>query len=530
MTRHILTLLFIVTLSAVNAQVYPFADDENIAFAGIYPLKHNEDIVGYCTIGMEILPEQGKYNRGRGRVIKGKGPTRRSTMVIQLMDAELNVLGKSDLRVTEVTTVRSVAYNGELLALEFVEVEEEKKFVITFDGAGQKVKRYALPWLQTDKPAYNTRLRNEGYTNFHSAPGGFIYVANGAPGMRMVRMNGEAITNEYKVSFLPNDPDAKAWHFHSPRSNKRDNKIKPLVIDKELLVLNVTTLKSKFFLQGASKIIGLDIKTGKVLFEHARDSKEQPLKLSSGRVIGEEIYLVGYDVGKSKKLLTAPPHGIDLVVYSKEGKPLEVRRVLVSDVAGGVVKSRSGPNAASLIGAITGISGLDGRQLFLHDFHINAEGQIFVAGEMYTGGNGRIFSEEGIGIALDRNLKPLDFKQFEKGRKAFYGPNEYAPGSTTAYSVKLSGGFNFGYLYGGSSTSYGAYTQVLKKKKRANELNVHLLVLHDGQLSHDKISFPSTKLYARVLPAKEGYVLIGELNREKEKYGIRIERLDLAIK
>ncbi len=511
--RHLILFFLLLSVAGLAAQIYPFSDDENVAFAGIYPLEHEESVVGYCVVGREILPPRGEYLKGRGRYVDN-GPARQLSFVVQLLDTELAVLGQSDFAASENTTVQSVAYNGGLLALELTDPEEKKKYVMTFDGSGQKVKQFVLPWIHTDTKDQQRLLQAEGYKTLFSAADGFIYVANGNPGSALAPSK-----TMYKVTFLPNDPEQKPWHYSSEKKIAGLNRVKPIAEGQDLIVFSISSKKGYFNKRGASSVIGLNASDGKLRFRHERDDERYPVSVYDGRIIDDRLYVVGFDVGESGLILTDPPLAINLLVYDLDGQQVDHRRNYLDE---------------ALEGGIDFVSrgrGKDNDRLFIHDFNIDRDGQIFMAGELYTVTSKGVFPNKAVSALFDSTLQVKVMDSFEKEEGAFYLANSrLTQESKVAFYAKQQGAFGYSSLKTSGSVTYSTYIVLNNPRSASSPLKVYFHVLNEDKLVSDNIQFPSVQRYPKVLPAKEGYVLVGELNTEKKEYGIRIERLALNSK
>lgn len=493
--------LLLVTQPA-SAQRATFSGVESSYFQKSGVLRTGGVISGYYIIN---------YNKP----MEGEG-----YYVLQLLDQDLNKVGEKPLSPDENLRIGSVAYNGERLGVEMLDHERNRKWIEIFDGNGEFQHRRQMTYSPIDLPGVQTIGALFGGTTMVAATGGFLHFNTATDGKRPTS------DTYYRVTYVPNDADDRGWSTRSSSRMKDSQGAAYLTSNDSMVVFAVYTMTGgKMSTKCTMSIMGYGLHSGKKLFSYAPDAKEIQTRYIKGQIVGDELVVVGTNVGKSSKVFTDHPIGIDVIKLSLGGKVIERSGFSIEeDMADHFDVSRQGK-----------IKGLG--SLFIHDLGITAKQEIVIAGEFYKVFNGDIKIEEGLLIQLRPDLTVAEVKLIEKGRTGsmlddgisnlLNAKISLSRAPIIAAVSKLNHDFDFAFLDQGREVITTTYFSGRTEVKESNRLSLYVNTLLDGELMEDKVEFAVSSDRVIVLPAKEGYLAVIEYSKKNKSLDIHMERLKL---
>ena len=497
---RLLLLVCLLTAGQLPAQYQPFADDPNTSVSGVYPLYYDGVLNGYAVLGRTVPKSAQGKSRG-----KSKGAGYSQQLTLELIDPELNVLGSTTLRGKSTALVEAVAYNGQNIAVEFVDAVDERRYVLIFDGEGTQIDRHAIPWTVYTAGDAAANLKHFNVTSLVPVSTGFLASSHGGEKMSLRQMN-------YSIKHLSNDPEERAWYMRSS-SKEKDYRMIALGAHADSIGVFMINIKEGILSdKGRTQVKGVNLKTGKEAFSYELDREDIAVNISGGRYLNGKIYLAGWDAGKKGKIFTDPPVGINLMVFDPATGLESRERILIEDAISGSLGEMSGNKVKGL-----------GR-LFVHEFGVTDAGEVVMSGEFYREFNGELAARDGITILLDSKLNVKDVQLINKGKSGNAGLGILRDGISLAKSSKIAiigkikGAFDFMYLNERGQNVYSTYVSGRSEIRKNKEVTVYFHVIKDGKIIAEELTFASNSV-PWILPAQPGYVLIGD------EAGLRLERL-----
>ena len=288
-----------------------------------------------------------------------------------------------------------------------------------------------------------------------------------------------------------------------------------------------------------SYLVGLDLETGKQLFENSTDNAKYKFYPTSLSIVNEnkpvlygEYFSPDGNVVKDKSL------GFAFITIDEKGKfisekydswALDMARVL--DV--------------SSKGKIDELG-----YMFVHKIIQTADGNIYAIGEGYkkaasglgialkilSGGGGsgvsamKIVVTDMITIKFDKDFNVKEAKIYEKNKNNIMLPEGYGTISTMLLGkvVKYNfGGFDYEYMQvNKDNTSFTVCYSDYVKEKGYKGGTFNSITINEGKITTDKINTKSDASSSHVLPGKQGQVLLIEYYKKAKRIDVHFEKLN----
>lgn len=467
---------------------------ESTYFKKSGPLRTNGVISGYYMINYH----------------KAKGET--GYYVLQLFDQELNKVGEKPFPPDEDLRIGAVAYNGERLGVEMLDHAQERKWIEIFNGKGEFQHRRQMTYSIMDAPEAAGSKALLGGQSMVAADGGFLHF-NMAPDGKLINLK-----SYYRVTYIPNEAENRGWSTRSSARSDGSQGAIYLTSNDSLVVFGVYTRVGSILTGKCTMgVVGYGLHSGKKLFSYTPERKELQTRFLKGKVIGNELVVVGTSVGKSSKLFTDHPTGIDVIRLSLKGKVLEKATLSIAD-------DLTDYFDVSRKGKIKGIG-----NLFIHDIGITERQEIVIAGEFYKVSHGDIKAKQGLLVHLRPDLSVATVKLIEKGitRPMSTIGLATARGPIVAALGKMYNRFDFAFLDEGKELVTTTFFSGSSQAYESGHMSLYVHTLLDGELVADKVEFTAASDWVIVLPAKEGYLAVIEYNEDSKSLDVHMERLRL---
>lgn len=440
--------------------------------------------------------------------------------VLQLLDQELNEVGKKPLPQDENLRIGEVAYNGQLLAIEMIDHIRERKWIEVYDGQGEFQYRRQMTYSVFDLPQATGATALYGGKSLVAADGGFLHFN--------LTTDGKRITSDsyYRVTYIPNDDTDRGWTTRSSSRIKESQGAVYLTSNDSVVVFGVFTMQgSKLSTKCTMEVMAYGVHSGKKLFTYTPGEEATQTRFIKGQIVGDRLILVGTNVGKSSKLFTDHPEGVDVIKLSLDGKLLEKSSLSIADDLAAYFDVTNQ-------GKVKGLG-----SLFIHDIGMTAGEELVIAGEFYRVFNGDIQIEEGLLIQLTPTLDVATVKLVDKGRTGSMldggilslanAQISFARGPLVAATGKVENKFDFAFLHEGAEVITTAYFIGRSEARKNKHMSLLVNTLLDGELIEDRLEFEAASDWVIVLPAKEGYLAVIEYSTSQKSLDIHMERLRL---
>ena len=186
-----------------------------------------------------------------------------NTYLLKILDNNLNEVSKKTMTGEKTLNLHEVAYNGSSIMLKFFN-SDPKEYGLVFKRYDRNAEFKSKKVIPMDKKReavlyLGAGLKPEDYNalNMYAIEGkGFVDY--------MPRKNKKA---GYSITFLPEEGKGKKWVYKSDEESKEIEEATFLASDGKILVNAITKLPSRTSRDYRSFLLGIDIATGKKLFE-----------------------------------------------------------------------------------------------------------------------------------------------------------------------------------------------------------------------------------------------------------------------
>jgi hypothetical protein len=285
-----------------------------------------------------------------------------------------------------------------------------------------------------------------------------------------------------------------------------------------------------------SSIIGLDLETGRQIFEKPTDSKYRFYPASLSQLNDGKAYIYGEYFDANANIAKDKSLGFAFWGIDEKGKILSEKYCSWSVDMGKYLD-------VSAKGKID-----DFGYMYLHSILQASDGSIFAIGEGYKKvasalGIASKFLSQGRGISaikikitdmilikFDKDFNVKEAKVYEKNSNNIELPGgmEFVSGPLLGKMIKYNyGGFDYEYMQTNKDVSsftvcYSDYV----KGKDYKGATFNSISYNEGKITTDKINTKSESARYGILPNKQGQVLIIEYNRKEKKIFTHIEKLN----
>jgi len=275
------------------------------------------------------------------------------------------------------------------------------------------------------------------------------------------------------------------------------------ILDEKNVFLEVFNLKTR-----ESVFHSLDPKTGKLLFKYKlSDKKSEYSYYCTIEALEDRFVVIGkFSPFKSK---TGYNHekakGFFRIEIDKQGNELSKKYVFWEDLAP-VIKIKGNGKVEE-----------DKYRLSSKRFFVFKDGRISIINEkrkvgknIFLGENVKTTDFVILNFDVDFNIKTVDTIEKEKSKWTY---------SDYLYSQEIDYGKGIAFFY-------ADYKESAKGKKAKKNWVLGIVTIKEGKVSNEQIPMSSDDHFLYPYKAKEGYILLRELNKDDEHDQIRLERLN----
>jgi hypothetical protein len=453
-----------------------------------------------------------------------------NSYLLRILDQNLNEVSENKIEESKNFYLLEAAYNEESLMFKFYDAKEKTISFYQFDSKSQlKSKSSRKVESKFELYAYNSQAEKEESdgTNLFAIPGqGFVDY-----GMKKDNKPGYAIT------FYPESKGNNGWVYESASNSKEVEMAGYVAASKNLLLSSVMSRNNLMSSKFETYLLGIDIHTGKKLFEKKVEDSQYELNFISANIDENtgNVALLGQYYKKNDNVIKDKSLGLCSYLMSAEGSIIsknyaswltDVKRFLPVNAKGKIE---------------------DVGYLYFHKIVKNADGRYVAVGEQYRraasaagiaitvmGGKGagvtKMVIEDLVFLEFNPQFKLENVKIFDKSKTSVEFPAGYDLASTqlTALYLKSLGFFDYSYSQlnqDGTAFSVG-YVDYEKKQGEKDGLIFGAITYVDREYTTDKLSLETEASSLRVIPAKPGHIMITEYFRKTKKLDMRLEKIN----
>lgn len=505
-------LFFIALVSAVCFSAYAQQKSLNeitsfkIRNSGSF-IDNNNDVDGYY-----FYYEVDKLKKGKREY------------AIKMLDNNLNDIATKSYIDDKNTVLVQSKFNNQSLMFAMVNVKEKFYKLVSFDKQGNKgddvkieVSNKDVRWLSYMMKSGNFNLL------FPVDDNGFLF--------NYVKDNKKI---GYGLKYISTN-NGKSWDYNSPQDAKEIMSINPIEANEKVVVALETSKKSKLSSTIDMKIVVIDIKTGKKLFDKDFSREENPRLITNAFLTKENnLVLLGEYFKKGDNIIKAKSEGLFAQVVDLSGN-------MISDVKAdweSKINKMMPPDS-------------DGKKkkntyVYFHDIIRTQDGSYYGIGEKYrktvslkgtllTGqvGSGmtQLTITDAVFFEFDESFNLKEIHQVKKGKSRAPNLADFGSPQLNAHVLKNLGAFDYEFTQIDTDRDrfYATFIDYERLKGEKNKLAFKSIIYNEGALSEDKIYLNRStgKIRYRVLPAKLGHVMLLEYNRKEKTLDIHLEKLNI---
>lgn len=508
-------LFFIVLLATAQAQTKTFDDVLEVRLQDMGPIYQDQQVKGYYLF----------YNME-------KADRKNNNYKLIVLDDNLNKVSEKDMVESKYIQLSDAGYDEQSLFFVFYESKEKKLEFRRYDTQCKLLSKKSEELSKREAAMYENPAAAGSMSPINLAPivgKGFVHYH--------LEKNDKI---GYAIRFF-GEEGRKDWVYRS--SEKSDEMEFPFHLGYSDKLLLTSIIKKKgamsrdldFYLQG------IDIETGKKLFEKTLDDPKYAIQLlnvfpdPSGEIIVSGVYF-----NKDDKIAKAASLGLFTGKMNSNGEFISRNYISwAKDVSKKLPTNSKGKIE-------------DGGYVFFHKAIRNSEGKFFAIGEMYGkaasgwgiatsalaiagGGSGasvvKIEVRDMVVFEFNADLTLADAKIFEKKSSGVELPSgaEFSSTQLLGNYVNYLGGFDYMYTQRNEDASqisfcYDNYER--SKGKTKHVLGIVSRRSGEQNYTTDKINLETDASWIRSYPAKPGYVLLLEYFKKKKKVDLRLEKFN----
>ncbi|MEK6477896.1 DUF6770 family protein [Catalinimonas sp. 4WD22] len=503
--------LVMITVSPILAQKKDFSDFLTVKLRNMGPIIEGNEVKGYY-----MFYQTDKVDR------------KTNAYQLRILDQNLNEVGNREIIESKYLALLEGSFNEKSILLKFYDVKEKQLKFHQYDQSGKLITEKTVEVeSKYDVATFNTEASSneiQGNKLFAVTDKGFIHY-----NLTKNKKLG------YSIDFIP-ESGLKSWTYASDPESKEIQGASLATITSEM-ILNVVAKKPSILSKDATfYLMGLDIRTGKKLFEKKMEDNQFSLQILNSFHDDQtgNTTLFGQYYAAEDKMFKSGSLGIFSVEIDKSGNLTSEKYISwFKDVTQFLPVSQKGKVE-------------DMGYLYFHKIVKNAKGEVFAIAEQYRK------AADGLGIAMaamgggasvvkmviedlvifkfspDFILTDVDI--FEKEKTSVALPQSYSWVSTSLMGHYLKSVGNFDYTFtqlsADKSNLTTGYVDFEKRKGEKNGWAFGAVSNTDGNYALDKITLSVDASDVRVLPAKHGYVLISEYYANNKKLDLRLEKIN----
>lgn len=439
---------------------------------------------------------------------------------IKMLDNNLNEIATKSYIDDKNTILAQSKFNNQALMFAMINLKERVYKLVTFDKQGNQGKDISIEFSNKEVRWLSMMMKSGDFNLlFPVDDNGFLfnYVKNNKKigyGLKYVSTNGE-----------------QSWDYNSPEDEKRLMFINPIEVNDKVVVAMEYSKKSLFSQTINMKIIVLDIKTGKKLFEKEYSRDENPRLITNSFLTKDNnVVLLGEYFDKGDNIIKADSKGLFSQVVDLTGNNLSDNKVSwEAEIDKMMPADSDGKKRTSTY-------------VYFHDIIRTQTGSYYCIGEKYRKtisaagllmGNNvtQLTITDAVIFEFDDKFGLKNITQIEKGKSRAPSLTDYGSPQLNAHALANYGAFDYQFtqIDPDKDRFYSTFIDYERLKGEKNKTAFKAVMYSDGELVEDKIYLQQSKgkVRFRVLPAKLGHVMILEYNRKEKTLDIHLEKLNL---
>lgn len=455
--------------------------------------------------------------------------------MLQILDQNLNEVAKKDIVDSKYLYLQEAAFDGNSIMLKFYEAKLKQLILKKFSTKGEFESKKTIPIVGTMESIYYSsggtgeEIKNK---NVFAIEGkGFV---NYTP-KKISKMG-------YYIDFIASDASMKDWNYKSSASSDFLESATFLAASGNVLTSVITKKSGALSKDMDNYLLGIDLTTGKKIFEQKIEDKKYEVQVLNGFADAEkeDFLLTGLYFNKGAKEGKDKSVGLFSYRMDKSGNITNTTYISwMQDVSKVIPVNEKGKLA-------------DVGNLYFHKVVKTADGKIYAIAESFKkaasaggialnalaalgGGNSgaaavKLVIEDMFIFQFSPNFTLEAVKTFDKGKSNFNLPQGAGLSSPQllGYFVAAYDGYdyNFTQMNQGNTVFHVGYTDLEKNKGEKNTWVFGAITYVNGEYKVDKISLETEATNIAVYPAKPGYVLISEYFRKTKKIETRFEKIN----
>lgn len=484
-------IVLVLISTGANAQSKTIPSVLKFRTNALRPIYQGTEVKGY--IALYFFDKEDKQN---------------NTLVLQIFDENLNEAGEKKISVPKSEAFIASEYDGTTIMLKFADLKTKEYDFRLYNEKGEQKKALKLPVSKGQLAMLNSSANLDDMTpDLFSIDGsGFINYSMEEfkkSGYNITMMNGDGIKWTYS-SNKNSDELEYAYYYQSNQD----------------VLLSIVYKKEKLMSTKAdATLLGLDIKTGKKLFEvPAGNLKNEVSPVGAYIESTDKIVVFGQYFPKGANVLKDKSLGFSIQEYNGQGKVVKDTYMTWAESVGKFQEVKDNKLK-------------DGGYIFFHKAVKAANGHLVLVGEQfYKAANGAGIAAMALGgrssgvtklviddfmfLEFDKDYKIVNAKRIDKQKSDFVYPGiDYMGSMLASWIAKSMGAFDYEYTSFASDNSKFnvVYIDVDKlEDSKKKEAYCGSVAYQDGKYTVDKVPFNRGEkaTFTRVKAAKNGYFLL----------------------
>ncbi|WP_055435123.1 DUF6770 family protein [Lacinutrix algicola] len=447
---------------------------------------------------------------------------------IKMLDNNLNEIATKSYIDDKKTVLADSKFNNQALMFAMVNLKERQYKLVSFDRQGEKRKDVVVPVNKKEMKWLSHMVKSGNFNLLFPVDNkGFLF--------NYIRDNKKL---GYGLKYVATD-GGKSWNYNSPEGIKEIMTINPIEVNEEVVVALQGSKKSLFSQTIKLKVLVIDIKTGKLLFEKEYDRESNPRFITNAFLTDDkQLVLLGEYFEKGDNVYKDKSLGIFAQVNSLDGTVVSDSKVSWKDeidkmMPAEVVRGKKKKNKRGYV--------------YFHDIIRTQNGSFYCIGERFRktasaggiamaalGGGGSVTQltiTDAVVFEFDKSFGLKDISVFEKGKSRAPSLIDFGSPQLNAHALKSYGAFDYEFtqIDADRDRFYSSFIDYERLKGEKNKSAFKTIMYSDGKLSEDKIYLSESKgkVSYRVLPGKLGHVMLMEYNRKEKTLDIHLEKLNI---
>lgn len=490
----VIALLIFSLQISVTAQKRSFEDLYEVELKNAGVIQDGTEINGYYF-----------FNRTQ----EGKRKSR--VFELQLVDHNLEPIGKTEFIGSDDMSVTSVAYNGQYLAVRLVDPRADETRLEILDSSGKTIQTVKLPYSLYDHPKYAASQTSMGLFPLYPVKNGFIAYSNQPSKKSMMSKT------KYEIIFVPHAEAEDGWTKKSSEKSELFEAAGFLGADDELILNTIYQRKGLLSMDMTFDIVALNTKTGKQHFRYTSNKSRYPVWITEAIFKEDQILLSGTYYEKDGKTMKDRPIGLAVIRLDRNGDEIEEEYISYQKTLG---KKLELDNKGRI---------KDAGNVYIHDVALTPSGELIAIGETYKVFNNDVTIKDGLMLSLTPELEFQSVEILEKdAHTASLGRGVSLAGPVLkGMAAKSLQWFDFEYLQKDGELITASFLNYERRKGEANGFSIYSYTFTEQAFNQNKIRLDSESDNAVIFPARNGYIMVMEYFAKEKRLDTRLERLKL---